>query len=287
MAPRILPLRSPWFAFEIAILSLCMATHSHAIDTLAAPHSAIPADIIGTWEVAKVYVDTGATRTLLYRPDDFRLTGRVFQISSRSITSNTPERQDCQSPGIAASLPVEKLIEASMARRTVAPVAPTAEDYQLRLPKNPKAAAFTVTCNGKPWGINLGHEGGIQGAWVLRTETGRLAVRWYDETVLELKRVPDGARPDPSFDCRKASTGSERTICGSVPLSRLDVSVARSFAAAAHEMREAGLQKSLATLKEEQRAWLVQRNRCKSNAACLEQAMSSRLESIELMPRED
>ena len=45
----------------------------------------LPPDIIGTWQVAKVNVDTGASRRLLYQHDDPRLKGRIFTIASDKI----------------------------------------------------------------------------------------------------------------------------------------------------------------------------------------------------------
>lgn len=281
------PCRSHRGWHAIASLAFCVAAGSHAMDISTAPVRGIPSDIAGTWEVIGVHVDTEAARTPRYRPDDVRLTGRIFRFSSGSITSNTPERQDCPSPRIAASLPVAQLIESSMAGRAIAPAAaPTAGDYGLRLPGHPQNMAFTITCNGRLWGAGLGREDGIRGAWLLRLADERLALRWHDETILGLKRVPERSRALPSFDCTKAATNSERAICGSMPLAKLDVSVAQSYKTAARDMQKAG-QSALAALKAQQRAWLMQRNRCRSDLVCLEKAMSSRLEAIESMPRDD
>jgi len=272
----------------VALLILWFAGGSpHAAPQPAPSALPIPSSLFGTWEVTAVHVDTGATRTPLYRPGDFRLIGRIFRFTSGSITSNTPERQDCPSPGIGKSLPAAKLIESSMAGRAVPPVLPTAEDYRLQLPSDPKVSAFTVNCNGKLWGASLGREDGNRGAWLLPLASGKLALRWYGETILELGRLPEGARPSPSFDCSQASIGAEKAICRSIPLAKLDVSLARSFAAAAQEFREAGRGSSLAALKAQQRAWLLQRNRCGSDVACLERSMSARLETIETMPGDE
>lgn len=287
MTDKFILMPSSW-RHAVALLVLCIAGgSSHAAPQSAASALPIPSSLFGTWEVTDVHVDTGATRTPLYRPDDFRLIGRIFRFSSGSIISNTPERQDCPSPRIGKSLPAVKLIESSMAGRALPPVLPTAQDYRLQLPGDPKASAFTVKCNGKLWGASLGREDGNRGAWLLPLANGKLALRWYGETILELKRLPEGARPDPSFNCRQASTDSEKAICRSVPLAKLDVSIARSFAAAAQELQEAGRGNSLAALKTHQRAWLLQRNRCKSDLACLEKSMSARLEAIETMPQDE
>jgi hypothetical protein len=210
MTDKFILMPSSW-RHAVALLVLCIAGgSSHAALQSAASALPIPSSLFGTWEVTDVHVDTGATRTPLYRPDDFRLIGRIFRFSSGSITSNAPERQDCPSPRIGKSLPAVKLIESSMAGRALPPVLPTAQDYRLQLPGDPKASAFTVKCNGKLWGASLGREDGNRGAWLLPLANGKLALRWYGETILELKRLPEGARPDPSFNCRQASTDSEK-----------------------------------------------------------------------------
>lgn len=281
------PARRQRLAIILSLIPCLAAGAAHAVDASTAPSHEIPSAIFGAWEVAGVHVDTGATRTPHYRPDDFRLTGRIFRFSSGSITSNTPERQDCLSPHIAKSLPISQLIESSMAGRAAPPARPTAADYRLRLPDNASTPAFTVQCKGKLWGAGLGREDGVQGTWLLPLANGNLALRWHDETILELKRLPEGVRPHPSFDCRQASNESENAICRSIPLAKMDVSIAQSFAAAAQELQEAGSRNSLAALRTQQRAWLLQRNRCKSDPACLEKAMSARLEAIESMPRDE
>ena len=74
----------------------------------------------------------------------------------------------------------------------------------------------------------------------------------------------------PSFSCAKAQTPTERAICKSETLSRLDVQLSNLYAAA-RRTRHAK------RYKQTQRAWLKKRNACGSNASCLEQRYRERI----------
>ena len=81
------------------------------------------------------------------------------------------------------------------------------------------------------------------------------------------------ALASPSFDCAKASNPTERAICGSSNLSRLDVDLSRSYRAYRNTLSSSQRE----TLLSQQRAWLRQRNSCGGNNACIEQAYLSRI----------
>jgi uncharacterized protein len=80
-----------------------------------------------------------------------------------------------------------------------------------------------------------------------------------------------------SFDCSKAATGTEKTICANRRVSDLDEYLGRYYQAARATMsREAG-----ACLGSNQREWLRSvRNVCK-DAACLERVYLSRLSELD------
>src|SRR5215831_2287696 len=77
-----------------------------------------------------------------------------------------------------------------------------------------------------------------------------------------------------SFDCAKASTAVEKLICSDAKLSELDGRLAAAY------------RRALATpavaqrVKQDQRVWLADRNRC-ADAACLTNAYQRRLASLE------
>ncbi|WP_168224696.1 lysozyme inhibitor LprI family protein [Rhodoferax aquaticus] len=76
-----------------------------------------------------------------------------------------------------------------------------------------------------------------------------------------------------SFDCSKASTYVERTICTDAQLERLDVALAENYKG----MLASDFGGSRKLLQEEQLRWLTQRNQCKT-AKCLIDAYRKRVD---------
>ncbi|NEV62957.1 DUF3298 domain-containing protein [Thiorhodococcus minor] len=76
-----------------------------------------------------------------------------------------------------------------------------------------------------------------------------------------------------SFDCGKAATWVEKTLCRDASLGALDETMADSFRAA----REAASDPD--SLLAEQRAWLKRRNRC-SNITCLHDLYEARIQAL-------
>lgn len=83
-----------------------------------------------------------------------------------------------------------------------------------------------------------------------------------------------------SFDCAKATTAVEKTICASPRLSALDGELAATYAAA----RKLG---GSAALRDEQRRWAAKsRDACGTSADCLEAAYLLRIAELRLAHRE-
>lgn len=76
-----------------------------------------------------------------------------------------------------------------------------------------------------------------------------------------------------SFDCARASTAVERTVCASPHLSRLDEELAASF----RDML--GRVANPAALRERQRDWLTERDACPDDA-CLERLYARRIAAL-------
>lgn len=91
--------------------------------------------------------------------------------------------------------------------------------------------------------------------------------------VSTLMFLPFSAFAQPSFDCAKATTATEITICSSGRLAELDVALSAAYAAARSQLDEAGRNRLLA----EQKIWLAQRDSCRSDALCLAASMEARL----------
>ncbi|WP_088625666.1 lysozyme inhibitor LprI family protein [Oceanicola sp. 22II-s10i] len=84
--------------------------------------------------------------------------------------------------------------------------------------------------------------------------------------------APPAMAASPSFDCTKAGTPTEYAICDNDELARLDVALAEAYARA-RARGEPGL-------RDRQRAWIKERDRCGANVACLAGSMRQRLAEL-------
>lgn len=81
----------------------------------------------------------------------------------------------------------------------------------------------------------------------------------------------------PSFDCGSARQPSEKTICASPVLSGLDRQLASAYKTA---VVSAGDKQAAGRLRNEQRSWILQRQRCERNFACLETLYQARIATL-------
>jgi uncharacterized protein len=86
--------------------------------------------------------------------------------------------------------------------------------------------------------------------------------------------VNAAARDQPSFDCRKAASPSERTICANLLLSRLDSELARTW----KEFLDAFLDPLQKTrMKADQKTWIAGREKCGDDGNCIGKFYQERL----------
>ena len=89
--------------------------------------------------------------------------------------------------------------------------------------------------------------------------------------------VPVAAQSGPSFNCARARSWVERTICGDPVLADKDQRMARAYFNLVEEAREGGGPGTdLSGFRDEQRAWLRQRNQCRTRA-CLHRLYDQRI----------
>lgn len=227
-----------------------------------------PNSLLGSWQVDSVLIDTGATRTFQYQYNDPRLRGRIITIAQNKISSDLPVDKSCEPPVNSRTAALAALIKDTMGERGEPPKSPTPLDYRI---------GVTGGTNLRVWDLRCGKR---NRTWVAVLPDGRLAMRWYDDTILRLTRLSDEVRPGPSFACAKAGTDSEKAICASVSLSAFDRSVGEAYAAAAKLYRDPADHDDLEKLRVQQREWIAKRNSCKADSACLEQSMRDRLEDL-------
>src|SRR5262249_8935116 len=91
--------------------------------------------------------------------------------------------------------------------------------------------------------------------------------------------VIGGAAAQPSFDCRKAATPSEKAICAHERLARLDRAIAAAF-----RQLKAELSAAHDKLPAEQAAFLAERDKCGADESCLARIMESRRAALALEP---
>lgn len=85
-----------------------------------------------------------------------------------------------------------------------------------------------------------------------------------------------GKAPSPSFDCARAGTSTEKTICSSEDLASYDRQIAASFTAAREHLNTSAAN----DLLQGQRTWLKERNACGGNRSCLDATMRERAQYL-------
>jgi len=80
-----------------------------------------------------------------------------------------------------------------------------------------------------------------------------------------------------SFDCTKAKTADEKTICRNRSLSDADVKMATMFQMNTHLV----MMGTRGNMQDRQREWLVERNSCKGSFKCLTAAYDKRLSELQ------
>ncbi len=271
------------------ILPLCCISCQAENASTSAP-TALPSTLIGTWQVAEVHTDQGESHWHRTRDDKYNIhkfLGRVFSFTAHVVTTNAPDGKRCDNPKIIVHRSTAaNVVGTSIASRGFSPVLPTAKDFQLPLTDNAPIDVLSLLCKEGLFGKNLGGgqnpDVGIKGVWLIVLNKEQLALRWHDETILILKRLPENAKPIASFDCTGAATEVEKIICGSVALAAYDQSVTQTYKLVLeYYQTKKNTDNQIAELKKSQQQWLTQRDACGSDIACLEKAMEERIDGID------
>lgn len=149
-----------------------------------------PVYLVGRWKVIKVRINQSGSRRLNYELDDSRLIGRIFRFSRNKITNDTPEASVCEKPQISTELiNMFDLIGGSLGgygypSRRVAPA-----DYGINVNPAYRVTLMRVTCDGRIWEGGLGAGNGPNGAWMVFFTNETLAIRWYDESIIILRKM--------------------------------------------------------------------------------------------------
>lgn len=231
------------------------------------------AALAGTWDVVRVSVDPADQPRWTWRPDDPRLLGRVLRVEGAVLAFDTDARCSVQRwTQRATTLGV--LLRAAYPRPPAQgrAAAPSTAEMGLREGDGRAVTELRPSCRPEPDGRVAAP---WDEAWLVRLDDDRLLLR-HDQALLHLARRSAQALPRPSFDCTKAATPAERTICADVDLAAWDRSLALAWKTARQRRPDD------ATLGTAQSAWLQERGRCGTDRDCLRTRMQERVD--ELLP---
>jgi uncharacterized protein YecT (DUF1311 family) len=219
-----------------------------------------PAEIAGTWDVEAVKVDDEDALHWQVKPDDPQLMGRTMIIDAAKVQFEIG-KIGCQQ----TSWPARKstwgvLIGKGFPRPTEGGRSPTPSpsDFELKVKKTDAATAFSL-CPTSGRGVPKFP----RDTWVVSRAPDQLAFRYGSQVLLLLRRRAADAKPRASFDCAKAASPTEQTICASFDLASWDRSVALAFGMA---LRPAEKQTEI---RQSQKQWLKERDACGTDAACI------------------
>ena len=85
-------------------------------------------------------------------------------------------------------------------------------------------------------------------------------------------------REQPSFDCGKAASVSEKTICANAELSRLDFQLGRTWESLLLAFDIDPVQQP--QMRKDQRAWIARRQECGEDANCIGKLYRDRLATL-------
>ena len=283
---------TPSTQLYLAALLLTLSLTGTACQSKDSPSSApvaLPTSLIGMWQVTAVRTDQGEinrSRNGANKYNIYNFLGRVFDLTPQRLTTNAPQDKYCDAPKIIVHrTTAARVVATSLASRPFNMARPTPKDFQLPLSDNAPIEVLSLICDDGPYVRNLGGDlnpnVGIDGAWMIVLNKQQIALRWSDETILILNRLAENAKPVASFNCAKASSTVEKTICASVPLAAYDQSVVQTYKLALDYFKTRNMPAArLADFKESQRLWLTQRDDCDADKKCLEKFMGNRIGEI-------
>jgi len=245
----------------------------------------LPKLMLGAWQVTSVLTDQGKKTQVQGLGDKYiipKYLGRIVSLESDRLSINTPYDETCEMPEFFShKSSAEKIIAKSISSRFPEPSHPTPQDMGLALKNNTLVNVLYLVCEKK---LRAKDEGMSALAdltnvvWFIQLDKNKLAMSWHEETILILKRLSKNAKPEASFNCEKAGTLVEKTICGSVGVAAYDKSLSQSYKLVmAYYKSNPNTKSIISDLKKSQREWLKQRDACGADSTCLEKVMSIRI----------
>ncbi len=257
-----------------------MGTFRKILAVAAAALSSMPQPVLGAgavagpagqWRVEHVEIDRNSGRRVSIAYDDPRSVGRYMDFSpDRILFGDVDGSSVCRAPHYSeAKLTLSEMMTGSFGATSKAF---QRSDYGLPLSTIEPMTATLLKCGSGS--VGKGFDGGYD-SWFVNLPNHRLAMGYFDTSILVLAPATPDAKPVASFDCAKAATATEKAICGSQDLASLDRSIAASYADAVRYAD--GETADILKLKAGQTAWLRARNRCAADDKCLRASMNRQL----------
>ncbi len=271
------------FCLVLMLMLLALANIPAFAEEAIPPDEPLPQELMGTWRITSVLVDTGTQRWIHVQYDDPDYMGSLLNFSPQRILAYIEIGYSCKNPRmIVQHTTAGALLKSTMGGRVLPPSYPTTQDYGLPFHQNEAVTVMWVKGFG-----NYASYLTINGTWLLWLPDGQLAMHWNDASIVLLSRAPADTKPVASFDCAKARTAEEKTICGSMELALLDRYVSCWFTGLLESLNgrvKLGLGKkdsdAIKELKKAQKVWLAKRNTCGADPACLEKSMDEQAEFL-------
>ncbi|MTH46055.1 lysozyme inhibitor LprI family protein [Intestinirhabdus alba] len=232
---------------------------------------------IGEWQVKHVYIDSQRASRSAIPFDDPLLVGRVMSLTPEKITGRYLSEPGCEQPVLIAqsTTTLNHLLALTLGDDTRINLA---RDYLLETQGDNNVVPFLIECSSGmvgPAGENIAN-------WLTMMDKQTLLTNWQGNTLLLLQKLSPGVAEKPSFSCQKAGNITEKTICKFPTLAAWDRSVAAAYEIVVFQTKQTGIEVtgSLAALKNEQRLWIAERNRCRDDRACIETKMVARVKSL-------
>lgn len=232
-----------------------------------------PSGLVGNWDVEHVAVDEQDQMHWGTRPDDPQLLGRELLIQPEMIHFTADEAPCKQPTWKPQTLTWVKLFAKSFSRASGGgrSTQPLPADFGLKVELAAKATFYQIC----PVPEVRPSDAWQYRRWIAQREPNLLVMHYTNQVLLTLRRRPPGEKPRASFDCHKAVTSTETTICGSYQLAGWDRSVAAAFRAA---VERSPTKKD--ELREDQRRWLKNRDACGAKTECIDEMLWRRVEEL-------
>lgn len=231
----------------------------------------------GKWVVSEVTVNGMQLRRLYINYNDPAYKNRFLYISKDSLTGNLPEFfwEECKPLKIKS---VQIRASDLLTDDTYFGEAHFKDYGMAGIPDERLLNAYIFNCGETLFGKTIHDDAEIKGTWLIELQKDKIAMRWYDNSILILERTE--RRFFPTFNCEGRLNDTERTICNSDELSGYDISLAAAYKDVVMRNNEIKKSPSMENFFISQKKWIINRNKCGKNTKCIEASMVKRINVI-------